>query len=66
MNKLMNLLPHLIIIVHMFAVKLDFPVNLYDFIAGLFPLLTIDIFPTDYIYNMIFGFRKFQDAPLSD
>ncbi len=50
----------------MFAAKLNYPVNLQDFLEGLFPLLTIDIFPTAYIYEKIFDFSNLEDAPLSD
>ena len=62
----MTVIAPLVIIIHMFAAKLNYPVNLQDFIEGLFPLLTIDIFPTAYIYEKIFEFSNLEDAPLSD
>ena len=65
-DRIMTVIPPLVIIVHMFAAKLNYPVNLQDFLEGLFPLLTIDIFPTAYIYEKIFDFSNLEDAPLSD
>ena len=66
LDRIMTVIAPLVIIIHMFAAKLNYPVNLQDFIEGLFPLLTIDIFPTAYIYDKIFEFSNLEDAPLSD
>jgi hypothetical protein len=50
-SAILSFLPIVVLIVHMFASSLNFPVNLQEFLSGLFPLVTIDILPTDYIYE---------------
>jgi hypothetical protein len=50
-GAILSFLPIVVLIIHMFASSLNFPVSLQDFLSGLFPMVTIDILPTDYIYE---------------
>jgi hypothetical protein len=42
----------------MFILMLNYPANVNDFFAGLFPLVTFDMFPTEEIYDYVFGFDE--------
>jgi hypothetical protein len=40
----------LVIITHLVLLDLKYPANLYSFFLTLFPLITLDMFPTDEVY----------------
>jgi hypothetical protein len=44
----------------MFILMLNYPANISEFFAGLFPLITFDLFPTDDIYEFLFGYEELQ------
>lgn len=46
--------------VHMFILRLDYPQHTLDYFAGLFPLITFDIFPTDDLYEEIFHYSELE------
>jgi hypothetical protein len=43
---------------HMFILMLSYPANVNSFFAGLFPLVTFDMFPTEEIYDYVFSFDE--------
>jgi hypothetical protein len=42
----------------MFILQLNYPSHVQDYFAGIFPLITFDLFPTDDLYEEIFQFSE--------
>jgi hypothetical protein len=45
LNSLLSIISSLGIILHLFLVTLEYPVELLEFFGLLFPLITFDVFP---------------------
>lgn len=58
LNKVLSIVDNLGIILHMFILKLEYPVNVQNFFAAIFPLLTFSLFPTDDLYESMFSFNE--------
>ena len=51
----------------MFLVTLNYPIEMQNFFALLFPLLTFDVLPVDPLYEKIFKFSNITtDSALTD
>lgn len=48
--KLLSIIENLVIILHYFILTLEYPANVQDFFAFLFPLVIFDALPTDGLY----------------
>ena len=57
-NQALGFIQNISMITHMFILSLNYPVRVQNFFAGLFPMVTFDLFPTDDIYEEIFGFSE--------
>lgn len=57
LNQILAIVENIGIILHMFILSLEYPVHVQDFFAALFPLVTFDLFPTDDLYEDMFGFE---------
>lgn len=65
--ELLSIIASLGIILHMFLVTLNYPVEMMDFFGLLFPLITFDIFPVSGVYEKLFHFAEITtDHPLTD
>lgn len=54
------------IILHMFLVSLNYPVEMMEFFGMLFPLITFDVLPVSGEYEKWFHFSQIEtDHPLS-
>ena len=43
----------------MFILSLAYPLHVQNFFAGLYPMVTFDMFQTDAYYNELFDFESF-------
>jgi hypothetical protein len=50
---------------HLVTLDLLFPANVGDFVSQLFPLITFDLIPTEYIYPGMFKTDQITDEPLT-
>jgi len=51
----------------MFLITLNYPVEMLEFFAMIFPLITFDVIPTDKLYDKIFKLSQINDDyPLTD
>lgn len=66
MNKLLSLVVNIVLILHYFILTLDYPANVQDFFAFLFPLVIFDALPVEGLYQDIFDFINIEDAPIND
>ena len=67
LNFLLSFVKSLALIIHLFVLSLNFPLNLKTFIGNLFPLVTFSIIPTDKLFDKIFHFGNIADNdPISD
>ncbi len=67
LNFLLGMISNLSFMLHMFLVKLIFPVELQNYMNIFFPLITFSVIPTDKIFETLFKFSKIQtDYPLTD
>ncbi len=48
----------LAIILHMFLVTLNYPVEMMNFFGMMFPLITFDAIPTTNLYEKMFHFAE--------
>jgi len=55
LNKIIASVSILTLIAHLLLIKLNLPINLYDFGGQLFPLVNYDLLPTETVYEYIFG-----------
>jgi hypothetical protein len=66
LSALLSIISSLGIIVHMFLVSLNYPVELMNFFGLLFPLVTFDVFPVSSAYEKWFHFAEIKtDHPLT-
>lgn len=65
-NKLLSLVENIIIILHYFILSLNYPANVQDFFAFLFPLVIFDAIPVEGVYQDLFDFENIEDAPISE
>ena len=66
-NFLLGMISNISLILHMFLVKLNFPVELQNFMNIFFPLITFSLIPTDEIFETMFHFFEIQtDYPLTN
>jgi hypothetical protein len=67
LNSLLSIISSLSIILHMFLVTLNYPVEMMNFFGMLFPLITFDVFPVGNVYEKWFHFSKITtDHPLTN
>jgi hypothetical protein len=67
LKYLLSLIASLSIIMHMFLINLNYPVQMMKFFGTIFPLIVFDIFPTSIPNENIFHFAEiFTDYGLSD
>ncbi len=67
MNQLLSIIVSLGIILHLFLVCLNYPVDLLNFFGLLFPLITFDVFPVSSLYEKWFHFAEITtDHAISD
>ncbi len=57
-NSLLSIISSLGIIMHLFLVPLNYPVEMMDFCNLLFPLITFDVFPVGSLYEKWFHFTE--------
>jgi len=51
----------------MFLITLNYPVEMLEFFAMIFPLITFDVIPTDKLYDKIFKLNQINnDYALTD
>ena len=50
MNRLLSLVVNIVLILHYFILTLDYPANVQDFFAFLFPLVIFDALPVETLY----------------
>ena len=50
----------------MILIPLNYPGNLMDFFASIFPLYTFDLLPTDDLYEWMFRTSDFDDEDISE
>ena len=53
-------------ITHFVLLDLNYPANLWDFFKNIFPLITLDLIPTDYVYEEIFALESIDDESESE
>lgn len=58
LNSLLSIISSLSIILHMFLVTLNYPVEMINFFSLLFPLITFDVFPVSNVYEKWFHFSE--------
>jgi hypothetical protein len=64
---MLSIVTTLAIILHMFLVTLNYPVQMMNFFGMLFPLITFDAIPTTKLYEKMFNFAEIStDQPLTD
>ena len=66
LNQVLNIVDNLGLILHLFILTLEYPINVQSFFAAMFPLITFDMFPTDELYQVMFDFENIQTTPLTD
>jgi len=67
LNKVLSSIVSLSVIFHMFLVTLNYPVEMMDFFALLFPLITFDAIPVNEMYERMFHFNNITtDYALTD
>ena len=67
LNQLLSFISSLSFIIHMFLITLNYPVEILEFFSMIFPLITFDVFPTDKLYEKMFGLSQIKnDFPLTD
>jgi hypothetical protein len=66
LNQVLNIVDNLGLILHLFILTLEYPINVQNFFAAMFPLITFDMFPTDELYQVMFDFENIQTTPLTD
>ena len=67
LNSVISTVESLGVMFHMFLVTLNYPVELLNFFALLFPLITFDALPVDGLYEKIFKFsNNTDDQALTD
>jgi hypothetical protein len=66
-NQILSCVLNVSLILHMFLVKLNYPAQMTNFFSLLFPMITFDLIPTSWLYEMIFKFEEIEtDYALSD
>lgn len=66
LSSILQNIKHLKIISHMILIPLNYPGNLMDFFAEIFPLYTFDLLPTDDLYEWMFRTSDFDDEDISE
>jgi hypothetical protein len=67
LNRLLGFVSGLSVILHMFLVTLNYPVQLLEFFGLLFPLITFDAIPVSGPYEKMFNFAEIiTDYALTD
>lgn len=67
LNFLLSLVKSLSLIIHLFVLSLNFPLNLKTFLNTLFPLVTFSLIPVDKLFDKIFHFDEITgNDPISD
>jgi len=59
LSTLLGLVSTLTIITHFILIELNYPANLQEFFKILFPLITLNLIPTDHIYGVVIGTSNF-------
>jgi hypothetical protein len=62
----LSFIANLAMIIHMFILQLDYPVHVQEFFAGLFPLITFDLIPTEELYNALLDFDEIEEEAITD
>jgi hypothetical protein len=65
-NQLLNLIAILAIVLHMFILTLRYPLQVQKFFAGLFPLITLDVVPTDTLFDELLQFRNVDEESMTE
>jgi len=63
---LLGLVSSLIPITHYVLLRLDYPLNVQEFFGQIFPLLTFNLFDTQWLYEVVFNLTGIEDGPFSD
>lgn len=58
LSSLLGIIASLGIILHMFLLQLNYPVEMMNFFGLLFPLITFDAFPVSGLYEKWFRFAE--------
>ena len=58
LNQVLSIVDNLGLILHLFILTLEYPINVQNFFAAMFPLITFDMFPTDELYQVMFDFEN--------
>ena len=66
LSFLLSIIKNISLMVHMFLLTLNYPVNLLNFMNIMFPLVMFDIIPTTEIFEIMFHFKEVPDHSLSD
>jgi hypothetical protein len=66
LNQVLSIVDNLGLILHLFILTLEYPINVQNFFAAMFPLITFDMFPTDELYQVMFDFENIKTTPLTD
>jgi len=59
LSTLLGLVSTLTVITHYILIELNYPANLEEFFKILFPLITLNLIPTDQAYAIVFGTSNF-------
>ena len=62
----MGLIVELTYVSHMTVLEVDYSPKLMAFFKSIFPVLTFDAFPSDDIFEWMFGLSVIDDEPLSE
>ena len=67
LNSLLSSIISLGVIFHMFLVTVDYPIEMMNFFALIFPLITFDALPVDSFYERMFKFSQITtDGVITD
>jgi hypothetical protein len=59
LSTLLGLVSTLTVITHFILIELNYPANLEEFFKILFPLITLNLIPTDQAFAIVFGTSNF-------
>lgn len=67
LNNILSSILSISVVFHMFLVSLDYPLEMMDFFALIFPLISFDAIPVDPLFERMFKFSQITtDGALSD
>ena len=67
LSSLLSIVSSLGVVLHMFLVRLNYPVELMNFFSIMFPLITFDAIPVANLYERWFHFSEIEtDHALTD